>query len=145
MTPIFPFIRFLVKSISNTPLEIFDKNFGIIFGFIKAMVILSFINIMLVLTLWNNGYPSWIKESKSINIISYTSNIILNILPRNTLNKLKEIFKIKNLEKFESNSEAFKIEKYGEPELKKDKYEKKEGYSKNDNESLDKLFNIENN
>ena len=40
-------IRFITKKINNTSLEIFDKNFGIIFGFIKAMIILSIINILL--------------------------------------------------------------------------------------------------
>ena len=34
-------IKLLTKKINNTSLEIFDKNFGIIFGFVKAMILLS--------------------------------------------------------------------------------------------------------
>ena len=39
-------IKLLTKKINNTSLEIFDKNFGIIFGFVKAMILLSIINIL---------------------------------------------------------------------------------------------------
>ena len=46
------------KKINNASLEIFDKNFGIIFGFVKAMILLSIINILLVITIWKENYPS---------------------------------------------------------------------------------------
>ncbi|MBV68439.1 MAG: hypothetical protein CMJ08_01390 [Pelagibacterales bacterium] len=138
-------IRFITKKINNTSLEIFDKNFGIIFGFIKAMIILSIINILLVITLWKENYPSWINESKSLNLIKYSSNVILKIIPSNTMVQLKEIFKIDIPKNFNNGSKDFKAEQYGEPDLNENKYKKKEGYSNNDNESLNKLFNIENN
>ncbi len=138
-------IKIITKKINNTSLEIFDKNFGIIFGFVKAMILLCIINILLVITIWKKSYPSWLIESKSLNLISYGSNIMLKIVPLNTMNQLKEIFEIEIPKNFNHNTNDFKAEQYGEPDLNKNKYKKKEGYSKNDNESLNKLFNIENN
>ena len=87
-------IKLVTKKINNTSLEIFDKNFGIIFGFVKAMILLSIINILLVITIWKENYPSWIKESKSLNLIRYGSNIIFKVIPSNTIDQLKEIFPI---------------------------------------------------
>ena len=87
-------IKIITKKINNTSLEIFDKNFGIIFGFVKAMILLCIINILLVITIWKKNYPSWLIESKSLNLIRYGSNIILKIVPLNTMNQLKEIFDI---------------------------------------------------
>jgi len=138
-------IKLLTKKINNTSLEIFDKNFGIIFGFVKAMILLSIINILLVITIWKESYPSWIKESKSLYLIRYGSNIIFKVIPSNTINKLQEIFPFNTSNIIDSGSKEFKAEQYGEPGLNKNKYKKKEGYSNNDNESLNKLFNIENN
>ena len=138
-------IKFLTKKINNTSLEIFDKNFGIIFGFVKAMIILSILNILLVITIWKESYPSWIIESKSLNLVRYGSNILVNIIPLNTINQLQEIFEIDISQSMGNDSKDFQAEQYGEPDLNKNKNFKKEGYSNNDNESLNKLFNIENN
>ena len=137
-------IKILVKKINSTSLEIFDKNFGILFGFIKAIVLLSVLNIILILTIWKKTYPSWAAESKSFNVIRYSSNVIIKIMPTSTLSELKKIFKIENLHIL-NNNKKLKAEQYGEPELNNNEYKKKEGYSDNDNESLNKLFNIENN
>merc|ERR1711991_659866 len=87
-------IKVLTKKINNTSLEIFDKNFGIIFGFVKAMILLSILNILLVITIWKESYPSWIIESKSLNLVRYGSNILVNIIPLNTINQLQKIFEI---------------------------------------------------
>ena len=135
------FIKILVKKINSSPLEIFDKNFGILFGFIKAMVLLSVLNIILVLTYWKENSPPWAMESKSFNVIHYTSRMIIKIMPSSTLNKLKDIFKLESFPNL--SNDKLKAEHYGEPKLNKNR--KKEGYSDNDNESLNKLFNIENN
>ena len=138
-------IKFLTKKINNTSFEIFDKNFGIIFGFVKAMIILSIINILLVITIWKERYPSWIVESKSLNLIKYGSNIIFNAVPFKTIDQLQSIFQIDISRNFINESKNLNAEQYGEPDLNQNKYKKKEGYSDNDNDSLNKLFNIENN
>ena len=136
-------IRILVKKINSSSLDIFDKNFGILFGFIKAMILFSILNIILVLTLWKKNYPKWALDSKSLNIIRYSSSVIIQIMPSSTLIQLEKIFNVENLNSFKN--QKIDAEKYGEPQLEYKKNKGKEGYSDNDNESLDKLFNIENN
>ena len=108
------------------------------------MILLSIINILLVITIWKENYPSWIKESKSLNLIKYGSNIIFRVIPSNTIDQLQGIFPFDSSHILNNDSKEFKAEEYGEPDLNKNKYKKKEGYSTNDNESLNKLFNIEN-
>ena len=109
------------------------------------MIILSILNILLVITIWKESYPSWIIESKSLNLVRYGSNILVNIIPLNTINQLQKIFEIDISQSISDDSKDFQAEQYGEPDLNKNKILKKEGYSNNDNESLNKLFNIENN
>ena len=88
------------------------------------MIFLSIINILLVITMWKKNYPSWI-DSKSLNLIKYGSNIILKIIPSNTINQLKEIFEIDIPQNFNNGTEGFKAEQYGEPDLNENKYKKR--------------------
>ena len=50
------FSNFIVSNITNTPIRILDKNFGILFGFFRALLIFSLLNILLYLTLWKKKY-----------------------------------------------------------------------------------------
>ena len=94
---------------------------------------------------WKENIPTWIKDSKSSTVIIYTSGVLINLVPKNKLMQIEETFDIKidkqiNLVPEYNN----KIKKLSEPILK-DEGKKTQGYTKNDNESLDQLFNIENN
>lgn len=135
----------IVTSIYNTPIKILDKNFGIIFGFLRSLLIFAILNILLTWILWKNTIPAYITEAKSMILVNYTSRKILDILPENSLLKIKNIFGV------ESNTEIKKIiinkrniDKYSEPIIEKT-LKKNKGYSADDNDSLNKLFNIENN
>ena len=135
----------IITSIYNTPIKIFDKNFGIIFGFFRSLLIFSILNILLIWVFWKNTIPTYINEAKSMILINYTSGKILEILPKDSLLKIKSIFgvnsdiEIKNIIINKKN-----IEKYSEPIID-DTLKKNNGYSSDDNDSLNKLFNIENN
>lgn len=137
--------NFIVKSVYNTPIKILDKNFGIIFGFLRSILIFSILNIFLIWVFWKNTIPAYINESKSMIIVNYTSRKILETLPKDSLLKIKNIFGV------DSNTEIKKIiinkrniDKYNEPIIEKS-LNKSKGYSADDNDSLNKLFNIENN
>ena len=133
------------KQIKNSSLEVIDKNFGILFGLIRAFVILSLIYVIFIWTIWKDGSPIWVKEAQTTKIINSTSNMLLAFVPEKTIIKLQSIFGIKNIPNLTNNTEDKQnINKYVEPLLDK-KNKSSEGYSPNDNESLDQLFNIENN
>jgi uncharacterized membrane protein required for colicin V production len=135
----------IITSIYNTPIKIFDKNFGIIFGFFRSLLIFSILNILLIWVFWKNTIPAYINEAKSMVLINYTSRKILDILPKNSLLKIKSVFGVDSsieIKKIIINKKN--IEKYSEPVID-NTLKKNKGYSADDNDSLNKLFNIENN
>ncbi len=140
------FSNFIVSSITKTPIRILDKNFGILFGFFRALLIFSLLNILLYWTLWKKDIPEWLNNSKSMILINYTSDKLIQILPSRSMESIEQLFNISldnGIKKFINKKKQ--LDKYNEPviNLKKDNNQK--GYSESDNDSLDKLFNIESN
>ena len=140
------FSNFIVASITNTPIRVLDKNFGILFGFFRALLIFSLLNILLYWTLWKESRPEWVNKSKSIVLINYTSDKLIKILPHKSYKRIEELFNISldnGVKEFINNEKQ--LDKYNEPVINLKKNDNKKGYSESDNESLDKLFNIESN
>ena len=109
---------------------------------VKFILIL---NILLIWVFWKNTIPTYINEAKSMVLINYTSRKILDILPKNSLLKIKSVFGVDSsieIKKIIINKKN--IEKYSEPVID-NTLKKNKGYSADDNDSLNKLFNIENN
>ena len=140
------FSNFIVSSITNTPIRILDKNFGILFGFFRALLIFSLLNILLYWTLWKKNKPVWLNNSKSMILINYTSNKLIQILPSRSLKSIEQLFNISldnGIKKFINKKKQ--LDKYNEPVINLNKDNNQKGYSESDNDSLDKLFNIESN
>ena len=140
------FSNFIVSSITNTPIRILDKNFGILFGFFRALLILSLLNILLYWTLWKTNMPQWLNNSKSMILINYTSDNLIRILPSKSLKSIEQLFNISldnGIKKFINKEKQ--LDKYNEPVINLKKDDNQQGYSESDNDSLDKLFNIESN
>ena len=140
------FSNFIVSNITNTPIRILDKNFGILFGFFRALLIFSLLNILLYWTLWKKNIPEWLNNSKSMILINYTSDKLIQILPSRSLKSIEQLFNISldnNIKKFINKEKQ--IDKYNEPVINLKKNDSQKGYSESDNDSLDKLFNIESN
>ncbi len=77
-------------------------------------------------------------------LIDYTSNKFIKILPSKSLKSLEQLFNISldnKLKNFINNEKL--LDKYNEPVINKQKDSNHKGYSDSDNDSLDKLFNIE--
>ena len=140
------FSNIIVASITNTPIRVLDKNFGILFGFFRALLIFSLLNILLYWTLWKESKPVWLVNSKSMVLINYTSDKLIKILPNNSLKNIEELFNISldnGVKEFIDNEKQ--LDKYNEPVINLKKEDSQKGYSESDNDSLDKLFNIESN
>ena len=138
------FSNFIVSSITNTPIRILDKNFGILFGFFRALLIFSLLNILFYWTLWNKNIPEWLNNSKSMVLINFTSDKLIKILPSKSLKSIEQLFNISldnGIKNFIDNEKQ--LNKYNEPAINFEKDDNKKGYSESDNDSLDKLFNIE--
>ena len=76
-------------------------------------------------------------------IIDYTSNKLLGLLSQTSLNKIENTFNIDIIKTKSDMLMKKSIDKYTEPAISKPADNNSKGYSKNDNDSLDKLFNIE--
>ena len=140
------FSNFIVSSLTDTPIRILDKNFGILFGFFRALLIFSLLNILLYWTLWKRNIPQWLNNSKSMVLINYTSDKLIQLLPSNSLKSIEQLFNISldnGVKKFINKEKQ--IDKYNEPVINLRKDNNQKGYSESDNDSLDKLFNIESN
>ena len=140
------FSNFIVSSITNTPIRILDKNFGILFGFLRALLIFSLLNILVHWTLWKKNIPKWLNNSKSMVLINYTSDKLIQILPSKSLKSIEQLFSISldnGIKKFINKEKQ--LDRYNEPAINLKKDDNQKGYSESDNDSLDKLFNIESN
>ena len=139
------FSNFIVTSISDTPLKILDKNFGILFGFFRALLIFSLLNILLNWASLKENIPEWLNNSRAMILINYTSDKFIKILPSKSLESIERLFNFSSDKDFEKIiNQDKKLDKYNEPAIDLQKNDIKKGYSDTDNESLDKLFNIEN-
>ena len=139
------FSNFVVSNLSKGHIKIFDKNFGILFGFFRSLLVFSLLNILLTWILWKDKIPSWVDEAKTMIFIDFTSRKLINMLPLNSVNKIEKTFDFTI--PIPDNDSLIKknIDKYSEPVINEKKSKKSKGYSDNDNDSLDKLFNIESN
>ena len=88
--------------------------------------------------------PEWLNNSKSIVLINYTSDKLIQILPSRSLKSIEQLFNISldnDIKKFINKEKQ--LDKYNEPAINLKKDDDQKGYSESDNDSLDKLFNIE--
>ena len=79
-------------------------------------------------------------------LINYTSDKLIQILPSRSLKSIEQLFNISldnGIKKFIDKEKQ--IDKYNEPTINFKKDDDQKGYSESDNDSLDKLFNIESN
>ena len=90
--------------------------------------------------------PEWLNNSKSMVLINYTSDKLIQILPSKSLKSIEQLFNISldnGIKKFINKKKQ--LDKYNEPVINLKKDDNQKGYSESDNDSLDKLFNIESN
>ena len=90
--------------------------------------------------------PQWLNNSKSMVLINYTSDKLIRILPSKSLKSIEQLFNISldsGIKKFINKEKQ--LDKYNEPVINLKKDDNQQGYSESDNDSLDKLFNIESN
>ena len=79
-------------------------------------------------------------------LINFTSDKLIKILPTRSLKSVEQLFNISldnGIKQF--INKEIQLDKYNEPVINLKKNDNKKGYSESDNDSLDKLFNIENN
>ena len=153
----------LIARIRTSTLSFMDRLFGLVFGFLRAVLILSFCFLIVKIVLPEELKDGELKKSKYFMMAEGCSNIIEKMLPdelvKNTMKTVEEsvadINKVKNVsEKTKeiepSLSDKEQMDKMFEllvkPEIKKqNKAEEisksQDGYNSKDIEDLDNLIN----
>ncbi len=132
--------NFISKNIRNSILGPLDKIMGMLFGFIRAIILIILIMIAGNQTIWiNKTLPDWIYKSASYPIIISTIKYLKNILPN-------EIFAIDikaiDLKELNLNGLIDKNKLFNEPKVNTN-IENESSYTPAEREQMDRLNNIE--
>jgi len=156
----------LVKRIRTSTLSFMDKLFGLIFGFLRMLIILGFCFLIVKSVLPEELEKEMIKESRFFILAKTSSDMIENMLPEDfvedTLKSFDQIGKAKPQEEDKKEKADEKMptdmdqeqmnkmfEKLVKPELKKeenktknDKKTEEMGYDSKEIKNLDRLIDI---
>jgi len=128
----------LVTKIRKSTLSFMDRLFGLIFGLLRALLILGFCFLIIKIVLPEEIKKGMLKESKFYIVAQTTSDFIEKLLPdkfiEETISSVKDSVAEKN--KVEKKPEDKKAEK--KEKIKEDK--EKELPSKIDQEQMNKMF-----
>ena len=132
--------NFISKNIKNSLLAPLDRLLGMVFGIIRAILLIVVMFIAANQTIWiNNTIPKWMYESYSYPIVISITNNLKNILPN-------EFFAIDieaiNIEKLNINKLIDKNKLFNEPEVFKS-IENESSYTPAEREQMNRLNNIE--
>lgn len=132
--------NFISNNIKNSVLGPLDKIMGMIFGFIRALLLIVVIIVAGNQTIWlNKTLPSWLYKSSSYPIIISTIKYLKNILPNEIFAiDIKAIdFKDLNLNELIDKNKLF-----DEPKVNTN-MENESSYTPAEREQMDRLNNIE--
>ena len=128
------------KNIKNSLLAPLDRIMGMIFGIIRAILLIIVLFIAGNQTVWiNNTLPKWIYNAFSYPIIISVTNYLKNILPNDFFTiDIKAI----NIEELNLNRLIDKNKLFNEPTVDKD-IENESSYTPAEREQMNRLNNIE--
>ena len=132
--------NFISKNIKNSLLAPLDRLLGIVFGIIRAILLIIVVFIAGNQTIWvNNTIPKWIYESYSYPIIISITNNLKNILPNDFFAiDIKAI----NINKLNINELIEKNKLFEEPKVNIN-IENESSYTPAEIEQMNRLNNIE--
>lgn len=127
---------FLINKIRKSTLSFMDRLFGLIFGLLRALLILGFCFLIIKMVLPEELKKGTLKESKFFGVAQATSNMIEKLLPEKFIEDTVKSFE--DLNKVEKKEENKKDEK--EKDEKKATEEPKGLPTKIDQEQMNKMF-----
>jgi len=133
--------HFITNRFKKTALAPTDKILGLIFGFLRALIIVSIASLLLLNTLWKHKtIPEWVTDSYSYPIIIKSINFIEIIFPNNS-----SLFNYKslNLNNIKDSTTNKIFEKLIEPPIKVEENTTDQYYKPSETEAMDRLINIE--
>lgn len=132
----------LISKIRTSTLSFMDRLFGLIFGFLRAVIILGFCFLLVKIILPEELKEKPLSESKFFVMSKTSSEIIEAFIPEKVI---KDAFKsVEDLNKVKDKKDDDKKESDKKEETKEEKTENviKELPSKSDQEQMNKMFDL---
>ncbi len=129
----------LIARIRTSSLSFMDRLFGLIFGFLRAVIILGFCFLLIKIVLPEELEKGSLKESKYFMMAKPCSDMIEAFLPEDKIkNMVKSVEDMNKVEKKEENKQPKQVDSVKKQEEKIIK----ELPSKNDQEQMNKMFEL---
>ena len=157
----------IIANIRKSTLSFMDRLFGLIFGFLRAVLILGFCFLVVKIVLPEELKTSPLKDAKFFMMAEPCADVIEKLLPddfvKNTIKSVEELNKVKKNEKTSTKDKKKDVsglpskldqkqmdemfELLVNPHVKNNKKSEKEadekkGYDKKETSSLDKLIDV---
>lgn len=131
----------LIARIRTSTLSFMDRLFGLLFGFLRAVLILGFCFLVVKIVLPEELKEGPLKDSKYFKMAEPCSNLIEKMLPENFVeNTVKSV---EDINKAEKKTDSKKEPEANKDTSKEDKTKDKAGLpSKADQEQMDKMFEL---
>ena len=80
-------IRFLSRSVRNSPLSALDRALGFLFGAARGVVVVALLFVLGKSTLWNTPEetPQWLAGAASYSFIEYSAEMVERAIPEDLL------------------------------------------------------------
>ena len=133
--------HFITSKFKKTALAPTDKILGLIFGFLRALIIISIVSLVLINTLWKHKtFPDRFTGSYSYPIIIKSINFIEIIFPNNSSLLDNQNLNLNDIKDSTTNKI---FEKLLEPPIKVEENTADQYYKPSETEAMDRLINIE--
>ena len=84
-------ISLITHSIANLirgkSLSIYDRCLGFIYGILRGVFLISFLQLLSVQVIPLNEHPDWVKKSISLPYVTYVSDFLLILVPNNLIDE----------------------------------------------------------
>ena len=135
----------MLKKLRKSKLSGLDRGLGLIFGALRAFLLVVLFHILLTTLLPNEADAPFFVKSKYFEIAGDFSEPIKSLIPQETLEGIKEKSKVRSSKDKNSSKELF--EKLAEPKIKqpaeKEQKNEPQGYDNTETKSLDRLIETE--
>ena len=129
----------LIAHIRTSSLSFMDRLFGLVFGFLRAIIILSFCFLIVKIVLPEELEKGILKESKYFMMTEGCSDVLESLIPEDKIkNTLKSVEDVNKVEKDKNTSKDDEKEEDKTKEIE----ENKNIPSKKDQEQMNKMFEL---
>jgi len=131
----------LLKKLRKSKLSSLDRGLGLIFGFLRAFLLVVLFNILLSTMLPDEAQNPFFADSGYFSLADHFAEPLENLIPEETLNKIKEKSTSHTSKLKDSPEELFK--QLAEPKtatIGKTEEPKAEGYDSQEIQNLDRLI-----